>query len=264
MNIADDPAVVTGTHRSTGAVCLAALCLSMVACAPAQVSQTGELDPRLTWPCESARLSWSLNAQDLQSVVADPLVVRQSGGLGEVSLHVFRCESLASGRLPDEPLLFAYVTIPISADSAPISVTGIPPDGWQSVQSVLVDDNSSGLFEALGYSVQRSSIAFDTRDVASGVEFEFNLLFDKKNLSFSGRATGDAVAHVSTSALIGRSADYSSAFFGKVTSMRYETANIEARSEVFLSGLTLAGDSASVILEEQSRSDRVYWRIASQ
>ena len=239
--------VARGATRAGGAMILAAaIAVAGAACTSAPVSKTRALDSRLAWPCDRLVVEWSVHAEHAQQLVGQSLRVRTTDGAGRLRLQVMRCEPAAHAAPPtqdSQPLSFAYVLVPVAGEDAPIRITGIPADGWLSLQHVAAQD----------FTIQESN---------GGTSIAVQLAFDNGLISIDANSTVSPSARIASSAYFGLGDGYFSAYFGEENSVRQAaSATVRIVGETPLSPFDLAESPAMAAFDRRLVSDRVYWRI---
>jgi len=212
-----------------------------------------DLDSRLAWPCDRLVVSWS--AEDLEIMSVDGAITLQ--------LSVMQCHPPAQSDNDTASLRFAYLTIPVKADSVPLVITGIPDDGWWSLLHLIADAESSALFSQMGYDVLTADISMVHQRGELETAFELRIDFADGSVSAAGKTTGKPVPYVTSSALLVSGADYLSAFFGEEQGGRHwsTTAKIRIEGDTPLSRFGLPMTPATVLYDAELKSDRVFWRL---
>ena len=240
---------------------LAALSV-LAACSQSPVAPAGPLDTRLAWPCDRVVLSWEADARQLQAHLDESQTVWQSDGVAELRLDILKCRTAS---YPDAAALsYALVTIPVTAASAPIRVTGVHPGGSLALQYVLADVESIGLFRNLGYATRSAVVHLDIAVNGRGVSFEAGFQSDGGDLLATGEVAYEPDPHGTTEAVYWESVGTVSVLFGEELAQRHlgVAVNIDGAVNTLLPGLGLADAQASVIVDQQLFADRVFWRIA--
>lgn len=102
---------------------LAGTSLVLGACGAAPERRNDVLDPRLAGPCDRLILLWPQKASRLGMLMGQGFEPRTVDGVGELQLNVLRCQQERGRQIP---LSFAFLSVPIVADSAPLVITQMP------------------------------------------------------------------------------------------------------------------------------------------
>ncbi len=255
--------VARGGTRAGGAMILAAaIAVAGAACSSAPVSKTRALDSRLAWPCDRLVVEWSVDAKRAQRLVGESLRVRTMDGAGRLRLQVMRCEPAAPPTQDSQPLSFAYVLVPVAGEDALIRITGIPADGWLSLQHVVASADSQALFADLGHEIIVAAQDFTIHESNGGTSIAVQLAFDNGLISIDANSTVSPSARIASSAYFGLGDGYFSAYFGEENSVRKAaSATVRIVGETPLSPFDLAESPAMAAFDRRLVSDRVYWRI---
>lgn len=180
--------------------------------------------------------------------------------VGQFQLNVFRCEQ-QSGRQP--PLTFAFLSVPISADSAPLVITRMPDDGWAWLPGVIVDPDSSAVFSTMGYQVKPAEIVFAVDSAGHRAPVAAELIFASGRVFIAGRTAGNETVYVADQALVTTDAQHHSVFFGTETADRYDLVSVDVgvQGETPLAAVDLDRQPARAVLDTGLRLDYVYWRL---
>ena len=161
-----------------------------------------------------------------------------------------------------QPLAFAFVLVPIEGEDAPIGITGIPADGWLSLQHVFASADSQALFADLAHEIIVAAQDFAIHESPGGTSVAVQLAFDTGLVSISANSTGSPSAHTASRAYFGLEEGFVSAWFGEETSVRQAAhATVRIVGETPLSSFDLAESPAMAAFDRRLVSDRVYWRI---
>ena len=204
---------------------LAATTLALAACSSTPVSETGDLDSRLVWPCDRLIVEWTVNAGHLQRVVGELPRVRRIDGAGRLQLHVMHCEPPSPAARNSEALAYAYVLVPVSGDSSPVQITRIAPDGWFSLLRAVASENSRALFEDFDLDVLAASQEFVIDEAGVDTLVTAQLTFDNGHISIDANIIGQSTPHAASTALLGSGNGYRSAYFGEEASLRYAASS---------------------------------------
>lgn len=215
---------------------------------------------RLAGPCDRVIVSWSIDDSRLQTLIGDRFKLQAAIGGTELQLRILRC---AAKRRGDSPLRFAYLAVPISGDSVPVVITGIPDDGWWAMPLLMADARSVETFAAMGYEVIAAEIDFAVVETHDGGSVNARLGTPFGSLEVSMPTTGSSVEVASSIALLTDDVTSISAFFGKETAARYslDTYVIVEQSITVLGNLPLPGVPHTVSLDRSLQPDRIYWRL---
>ena len=240
----------------------AAIAVAGAGCSSAPVSKTKALDFRLAWPCDRLVVEWAVDAERAQQRVGDSLRVRTTDGAGRLQLQVLRCAPSPPAAQDSPPLSFAYVLVPVVGEFAPIRITGIPADGWLSLQHVVASADSQALFADLGHEIIVAAHDFTIHESNGGTSIAVQLAFDNGLISIDANSTVSPSARTASSAYLGLGDGYVSAYFGEETWQRHAaSATVRIGGETPLSPFDLAESPAWAALDRRLVSDRVYWRI---
>jgi hypothetical protein len=234
--------------------------VSLGGCGMALESRDGVLDARLAGPCNRLILSWPEDPSRLRVMMGDGFEPRISEGVGALRFTVQRCGPVGAR---EPPLTFAYLSVPISADSVPLVITRMPDDGWTWLPSVIVDTGSSGVFAAMGYDTQLAEIEFEVDATQDGPAIATLLTFDTGRISITATAVGKKQAFSAREALVSTDARYHSVFFGKETGERYLSVavDIDAHGSTPLSAVNVLSQPKLAIFDIELQPDQVYWRL---
>lgn len=237
---------------------VAGISLVLGACGTAPEPRDGVLDPRLAGPCDRLILSWSEDASRLRELMGHSFEPRTVDSVGSLQLNLLRCRH-GSARQP--PLNFAFLAVPISADSAPLVITRMPDDGWAWLPAVVVDIDSAAVFSRIGYETEPAKIAFDATDKDASITAR--LIFASGRVSITARTTGEEIAYEANQALMTTDRQYHSVFFGKETADRYELVSVavDVQGDTPLAKGDLERQPDSAFLDSGLRLDHLYWRL---
>lgn len=239
---------------------IAGTSLVLGACGTAPEPGDDVLDPRLAGPCDRLILSWPEDASRLRALMGHRFEPSTAGAVGELQLNVLRCEQ-PSGRQP--PLTFAFLSVPISADSAPLVITRMPDDGWAWLPALIVNADSSAVFSAMGYQVKPAEIVFEVDITGNHASITAHLTFASGRVSIAGRTAGKETVHMANQALVSTDHQYRSVFFGKETADRYElvSVDVDVQGDTGLTAGDLDRQPERAVLDSGLRLDHVYWRL---
>lgn len=239
---------------------IAGIQLVLGACGTVPEPREDVLDPRLAGPCDRLILSWSEDASKLRALMGDGFEPKTADTVGEMQLNVLRCEQ-ERGRQP--LLTFAFLSVPISADSAPLVITRMPDDGWAWLPHVIANTDSSAVFSAMGYPVKPAEIVFEIDITGNHASIAADLIFASGRVSVAARTAGKETVYAANQALVSTDHQYHSVFFGKETADRYElvSVDINGQGETPLAAGDLDRQPEHAVLDSGLRLDHVYWRL---
>jgi len=237
--------------------------VGVTGCSTAPDRKVDLLDSRLDWPCDRLIITWSVDAKQLQDIVAGDLMHKNVNGVVQLLLSIMHCAAPSTSEIKEEPLMFAHVTIPVSAESVPFIITEVPEDGWLSVWCVVADANSYPLFAELGYDVIAADISFVINRLGDDYSIESRLTLNGGEIIVVANSTGEPSPHEASNALIGSGIDFVSAFFGQEKAKRHASvsATIQIHGETPLSKFDLPEASTLAVIDRDLRSNRVFWRL---
>jgi hypothetical protein len=250
--------------RRRGQTCvlpaIAGILLVLGACGTGPEPRDDVLDPRLAGPCDRLILSWSEDVASLRALVGDGFEPRTADTVGEMQLNVLRCKQ-ERGRQP--PLTFAFLSVPISADSAPLVITRMPDDGWAWLADVIVNTDSLAVFSTMGYPVKPAEIEFAVDVTGNHASIAADLIFASGLVSVAARTAGKETVYAANQALVSTDHQYHSVFFGKETADRYElvSVDINVQGDTPLAVVDPDRQPERAVLDSGLRLDHVYWRL---
>jgi len=236
--------------------------IGLAGCASAPTTTTKSLDPRLAWPCERLVVTWSVDTEKLQSDGGEDLALQSNNTKSKVRLEIMRCDA-PDASSHSNPLLFAYVTVPVTSDSAPLVITSIPTDGWSSLLHLVADTHTGELFNQMGFEVLAGNLSFVVKRSHLDTLFEAKIVFDKGRIVAAGSTTGGSTPHATSRALIVRDDNFLTAFFGQERADRFRSvaATIWMEGETPLSQFHSSQTPATATFDSSLTSDRIFWRL---
>ena len=235
------------------------LVTGLSACETAPEPATEALESRFAGPCQRLIVTWRADAEALQALVGPALSVRETPW-NTVQLRIFEC-GRRSAEPRQSPLRFAYVAVPIVAESVPLAITGIPDGGWWAMPVVLTDPASTDVLTAMGYRPRSADIELSVPRPASQLSARIN--FRPGSVEIAAALPAASTPHDAGSALITHDMETVTAFFGKETGRRFELQHVAVRQHgrTPLDGLTNLTEPQSATLDRELRADRVVWRM---
>jgi len=237
--------------------------IGMGGCAAAPAPSPDALDSRLTWPCSRLAMAWTADTSQLQALLDANVKQRNNDGVGKLQLSVMRCDRPLTSRGNNVPLLYATVTVAITADSTPLTITRAPEDGWWALPRIVADTNTSALFARMGFEVLEADISFDVERSAAEIEITARLNLPNGHILASARVAGNPEPHDASLALLEYGDDSWSTFFGPERGERYSSVSVILKNEgdTPLSMFNLPETPAMALFDAGLVSDRVLWRL---
>ena len=253
-------------HRLRVPVAGVFIVIGVAACSADGARKGDALDARLAGPCDRLVVGWSIERQPLSEIVGPEFTLRVANGAGQLRLSVMRCGASPMRRSRQAPLVFAYLKIPVAADSTPLVITNVADDGWFATPVVVADVVSSPIFAKLAYDVVEAGIVVDVHDTGRTKSVAVRLQFDTGRISIDATVQGSPSAYDDANALVHRGSSHLSAFFGQETAQRYSAvaATVQIEGDTPLSDLTLSATPDVAMFDTALQPDRVYWRMPNE
>ena len=241
---------------------LIAAVVAIGACSSTFVPTPNTLDARLAWPCDRLVMEWVVDAQRLQSLIGKSLHVREVDGEGRLQFHIMQCDPGRPGAQGTQAIAYAYVLVPVTEESARVTLTRIPSDGWLALHNAAASSTTRPILEMFGFPILEATVefAFDESDADASIAIA--LEFANGRIWVDARRQGDASMQEATSAYLRDEKGFVSVYFGEEKSTGFAaSASVRLEGETLLSGFDLSREPTAVTFERRLVSDRIFWRL---
>lgn len=232
------------------------------ACSSTPGPGTNALDARLAWPCDRLVVEWAVDADRLQRLIGESLDVREVDGEGRLQFHIMQCDPRRPAFLGTQAIAYAYVLVPVTEESARITLTRIPSDGWLALHEAAASSNTRPILEMFGFPILEATVDFAIDETDTDASIAIALEFANGRIWIDARWQGDASMQVASSAYLRDEKGFVSVYFGEEKSVSFPaSARVRLEGETLLSGFDLSIAPTAVTFERRVVSDRIFWRL---
>ena len=223
---------------------------------------TNVLDARLAWPCDRLVVEWAVDAERLQRLIGESLDVREVDGEGRLQLHIMHCGPRGPGSRATQAISYAYVLVPVTEESARVTLTRIAPDGWLALHNAAASSTTRPILEMFGFPILEATVEFAFDESDADASIAITLEFANGRIWVDARRQGDASMQEATSAYLRDEKGFVSVYFGEEKSTSFSaSASVRLEGETLLSGFDLSREPTAVTFERRLVSDRIFWRL---
>ncbi len=203
-----------------------------------------------------------MDAEGLQSLVGESMDVREVDGEGRLQFHIMQCDPPRPASRGAQAISYAFVLVPVTEESARITLTRIPSDGWLALHNSAASGGARPILEMFGYPVLEAALDFTVAETDGDASIAIALEFANGRILIDARRQGGALTQEASSAYLRGGEGYVSVYFGGEKSMRFAaSANVRLEGQTLLSDFNLSPEPIAVTFDRRLVSDRIFWRL---